>query len=70
MLNNRTAAHNQSPQRESENNPIDPVLAFATPISYSNGSRKRLREFHSGAWWLNVNFVESESNREFAANVD
>ncbi len=33
---------------------------FDIPCAYQNGSRKRLKAFHNGDWWLNVDYVTSE----------
>ena len=40
---------------------IDMASLFRTPYEYRDGSRKRLNAFHSGDWWLNVDYVDSES---------
>ncbi|WP_372759096.1 hypothetical protein [Litorivivens sp.] len=34
---------------------------FAMPDAYQSGDRKMLRAFFSGDWWLNVDYVEHES---------
>ncbi|MBB3047259.1 hypothetical protein FHR99_001495 [Litorivivens lipolytica] len=31
---------------------------FAVPESYKRGECDTLRQFYSGDWWLNVNYVE------------
>ncbi len=35
--------------------------AFSTPNDYLNGSLKRLSRSTTIEWWLNVDYVESES---------
>ncbi len=40
----------------------DHSAAFQVPAGYSNGGRKHLNPFHAGDWWLNVNYVEYETN--------
>ncbi len=41
----------------------DPVTAFEKPAEYIKGERKRLKDFHSGEWWLNVDYVDYVDSR-------
>lgn len=40
---------------------VDTNKAFSTPKAYLNGSLKTLRHSTTIEWWLNVDYVESES---------
>ncbi len=63
-VTNAATQDQASPQVDSAVLIVDPASEFATPPSYTDGSRKRLRAYHAGAWWLNVNYVESESGHK------
>lgn len=39
----------------------DLSAAFEKPAEYIKGELKRLRDFHSDEWWLNVDYVDSHS---------
>ncbi len=41
--------------------------AFAIPDAYKRGDRKLLQPFFSGDWWLNVDYVEYETNADSGA---
>ncbi len=43
-----------------QNTTVDISGAFQAPTEYKDGSRKHLRGFHSGDWWLNVDYVTAE----------
>ncbi len=44
-----------------ETKPVDHSAVFKTPAAYLRGERKYLNSFHNGDWWLNVNYVTSET---------
>jgi len=41
----------------------DPSTAFEKPAEYVKGEFKRLKEFHGGEWWLNVDYVDYIDSR-------
>lgn len=49
-------AHKQRPQQDKSDNAQG--SAFEMPQEYVHGRRRRLKEFHTGDWWLNVDYVE------------
>lgn len=57
LRSNNSAAKSAAPKEK----PADASSQFQTPSEYRNGSRKRLKDFHSGDWWLNVDYVVSET---------
>ena len=42
-----------APRKNGENNSV-----FDVPQDYIHGRRRRLQEFYTGDWWLNVDYVE------------
>lgn len=41
----------------------DLATAFEKPVEYIRGELKCLRAFHSGEWWLNVDYVDYIDSR-------
>lgn len=41
----------------------DPGAAFEKPVEYVKGELKRLKDFHGGEWWLNVDYVDYIDSR-------
>ncbi len=57
MIRNTKTATKAKPVKQ------DLVNAFEKPAEYIKGEFKRLREFHSGEWWLNVDYVDHIDSR-------
>lgn len=60
----QTNSENQAKQGAAEK-PVkqDLATAFEKPVTYIRGELKHLRAFHSGEWWLNVDYVDYIDSR-------
>ncbi len=59
----KPATSEKQAKHDSAEQPVkqDLIIAFEKPAAYLRGELKRLRAFHSGEWWLNVDYLESHS---------
>ncbi len=57
MVIRNSAPANATPAKESK---TDLSAIFQAPADYLKGEIKRLKDFHNGDWWLNVDYVTVE----------